>query len=89
MVPSFRYLGRVILAADDDWMLVIRNLTKAQAVWMRMARVLSREGGRPRVSGFFSKYFVQSVLLFGAETWMVTPLMGRVLEGSRTRWRGD
>ena len=28
MIPFFKYLGRVLLAADDDWPAVIRNLTK-------------------------------------------------------------
>ena len=46
-----------------------------------MTRILSREGARPWVSRFFFKVFVQSVLLFGVETWVVTPHMGRVLWG--------
>ena len=29
MVNSFRYLGRVISEADDDWPAVIRNMAKA------------------------------------------------------------
>ena len=69
------------MAADDYWPAVIRNLTKARAVWRRMARILSREGARPRLSGFFFKAVVQSVLLSGAETWVVTPCTGRVLGG--------
>ena len=45
----------------------------------------SQRGG---VSGFFLKSVAQSVLIFGAETCMVTPRMGRVLVGfSRTRWK--
>ena len=81
MVTSFRYPGRVILAAYEDWPAVIQNLAKARAVWRRVTRILSREGARPRVSGFFFKAVVQSVLLFSAETWVVTPHMGRVLGG--------
>ena len=42
---------------------------------------LRREGLAPRVSGFFFKSMVQSVLVFGTEIWVVTPRMGRVLEG--------
>ena len=64
MVNSFRYLGRVISAADDNWPAVIRNLAKAWLVWRRTMRILIREGARPRVYGFFFKAFVQSVLLF-------------------------
>ena len=81
MVTSFRYLGRVILAADNDWTSVVRNLERARAVWKRMSRIISREGAAPRVSGFFLKAVVQAVLLFGAETWMATPRMVRVLGG--------
>ena len=46
-----------------------------------MTRILSREGAEPRVYGFFFKTVLQVVLLFGSETWVVTPLMGRVLGG--------
>ena len=76
MVLSFKYLGRLISAADDDWLEMIQNLAKAWTVWMRMSRILSREGARPRVSGFFFKAIVQSVLLFSADKWVVTPLFG-------------
>ena len=72
MVTSFKYLGRVLLAQNDDWPAVIHNLEKARTVWRRMLRILSREGVSPRVFGFFSKAISQSVSLFGAETWVVT-----------------
>ena len=36
MVTPFRYLGWVILAADDDWPAVVKNLSRARAVWRRM-----------------------------------------------------
>ena len=41
-----------------------------------MSRILSREGAKPRVFGFFFKAVVQAVLIFGLETWVVTPGMG-------------
>ena len=44
-------------------------------------RILIREGVRLHVSGFFFKSVVQSVLLFGEETWVVTPCTGRFLGG--------
>ena len=66
MVNSFRYLGRVISEADNNWPAEIRNLAKAQAVWRRMMRILSREGARLQVSGFFFKAIIQSVMLLGA-----------------------
>ena len=46
-----------------------------------MARILSKEGARPRVSGFFFKAVVQLLLLLGMETWVVTPRIGTGLWG--------
>ena len=45
MVTSFRYLGLVISVIDDDWPEVVKNLSRARAVWRRMRQILSREGG--------------------------------------------
>ena len=81
MVTSFKYLGRVILATDNDWPVVVRNLSQAKKVWSRMSRILNREGEAPRVSGLFSKAIIQAVLLFGAETWVVTLCMDEALGG--------
>ena len=46
-----------------------------------MTRILSREGEAPQVLVFPFKAVVQSVLLLGSETWLVTPRMVRVLGG--------
>ena len=67
MVTSFRYLVRVISAADDDWPEVVRNMAKAREVWRMMTRILIKEGEEPRASGFLFKSVVQLVLLFSAE----------------------
>ena len=53
MVTSFQYLGRLILAADNNWPAVVRNLSRVRAVWKRTMRILSTEGTEPRVSGLF------------------------------------
>ena len=80
-VTSFRYLGRVILVANEDWPAVIRNLAKAREVCRTILRVLSKEGAKLRVSGFFFKSVIQSVFLFGAKTWVVAPRTVRALWG--------
>ena len=72
MVTSFKYLGRAISATDGNWPAVVRNLAQAKTVWRRMSRILSREGATPRVSALFFKAVIQAVLIFGAETWVVT-----------------
>ena len=51
-----------------------------------MKRILSREGAAPRVFGFFFKAVMHAVLLFGSETWLVTPYMGKAWEGFSTKW---
>ena len=81
MVLSLKYLGRVLSALDDYWTSVVQNLSNARMVWRIMSRILSREGVRSRVSGFFFKAIVQSVLLFGTEMWVVNPHMGQVQGG--------
>ena len=37
------------------------------------------------MSGFFFKAVIQAVLLFVAETWLVTPRMGMALGGVQTQ----
>ena len=54
-------------------------MSRARAVWGRMARILSWEGLAPRMSGFFFKAVVQAVLLFGSETRVVNPRMVKAL----------
>ena len=54
-VLSFRYLGRVLMEGDDDWLAVVGNLWKARNSWGRLSRVLGREGTDPKVSGNFYK----------------------------------
>ena len=75
IVSPFKYLGRVLSVADDDWRTVVRNIVKAQKVWWRMLRILNRERARLRISGFFFKAVIQLVFLFNAESWVVTPHM--------------
>ena len=84
MLTSFKYVGRVISATDGNWPAVVSNLARAKSVWRRMLLILSREGVTARVSGFFLKAVIQEVLLFGAETWVVTPCMGTAMGGFQT-----
>ena len=55
------------------------NLGKARKSWGRLQGVLSREGATKQVSGNFFKAVVQQVLLFGGETWVLSPIMDRAL----------
>ena len=79
-VSKFKYLGRIMAEGDDDWSAVVGNLVKARKSWGRLARILSREGADKRVLGTFFKVVLQQVLLFGAETWVLSPRIERALE---------
>ena len=84
-VSIFRYLERVLTEGDYDWLAVVGNLGKAWKSWGRLSRNLSREGADPKVSGIFYKAVVQSVFLFAAETWVLTPRMEQDLECFQNR----
>ena len=84
-VSVFKYLGRVLSESDSDWPALYANLKKARKRWGMVSRVLRREGLRPRVAAMFYKAVVQSVLLFGSETWSITPQMLRALTGFHHR----
>jgi len=45
-----------------------------------LRRILSRDGAAPKVSGYFYKAVVQSILLYGCETWVLTEAMYKLLE---------
>lgn len=80
-VHEFRYLGRVLSDEDSDWPALQRNLTRARQRWAMISRLLAREGANPKVSGYFYKAVVQSVLLYGSETWVWSQRMRSALQG--------
>ena len=71
-VLEFRYLRRLLTATDNDWPAVAGNIQKERVSWGRLARVLGREGADPKMSRSFYTAVTQQVLLFGAETWVLT-----------------
>ena len=88
MVTSFRYLGRVVLAADYYCLALVRNYSRARALWERITRILIRKRAEPRLSDFFFKAMVQVLLIFSAETWVFTPVWSGSWERYKTRWCG-
>jgi len=84
-VRTFRYLGRVLSDTDSDWPALYHNLAKARKRWGMLSRLLRREGCRPKVAAMFYKATVQAVLLYGSETWVITPSMLSALEGFHHR----
>ena len=67
-------------ATDDDWPAVAGNIKKAQRSWGRLAKVLVREGADPKVSRTFYIAVTQAVLIFRAETGVLTKKMEKALD---------
>ena len=82
---TFKYLGRVMTTGDDAWPVVVGNLQKVRKSSGQLLRILSREGADPKVLGHFFKVVTQAVLLFRAETWVLTPSMERALSSFQHR----
>ena len=61
--------------SDNDWLDVRRNIGKAQQVWLKLGGFLRREGAYHLTSVAFYRESVQSVLLFGAEMWVLSMAM--------------
>ena len=78
-VTAFKYLVQVMKAGDDYWHAVLGNFQRARKSWGQLSRILSRKGADTKVSGNFSKAVTHAVLLFGEETWVLTPIMEKDL----------
>ena len=70
---------------DNEWLAVVGKLGKAKKSWGRLSRILSREGADSKLSGNFYKAVSQAVLLFGSDTWVLTPRMERALDSFQQR----
>ena len=82
---EFKYIGGVLTALYDNLTAVVVKLRKAWRRWARMSSILGREGEYPCTSSKFYKAMVQATLLFGAETWVMYPKIGRTLGGFHHR----
>ena len=84
-VSEFRYLGRILTATDNNRTAVTGNIKKARGIWGCLAQLLGREGADPKVSRNFYTAATQQVLLFRAETWVLTRNMESALDAYQGR----
>ena len=84
-VEVFKYLGRLMSMDDNDIQAVRSNMRKARKVFARLSRLLRMDNATPRACGMFYKATIQAVLLFGSETWNLTPSALKQLEGFHVR----
>ena len=71
-VREFKYLGRILCEDDDDTKCVESQITKARARWWRIAKILKNEGASAKIMSRFYVATVQAILLYGAESWVLT-----------------
>eukprot|EP00978_Attheya_sp_CCMP212_P016907 scaffold44614_cov73-Attheya_sp.AAC.4 len=67
------------------WTRSPKSLQSPKELGKDFTYILARDGATPRVSGMFYKVVVQSILLFGSTTWVVTKPMLQALEGFHHR----
>jgi hypothetical protein len=61
------------------------NLKKARQRWARVSRVLIHDGATEKMMGKFYLAVVQSALLYGSKTWVLSKRMKGMLEGFHNR----
>ncbi len=76
----FKYLGQLLAYDDNNTQPMQENLKKAHKSWGQVSCVLRAENTLPKICGVFYKATVQAVLLFGSETWKLSPLSLKSLE---------
>jgi len=81
-VESFRYRGCILAQDDEDVRAVRSQIKKARGTWARVGQVLQVDNTPPKVSAMFYKAVVQSVLLYGSESWNLMKTALAQLEGS-------
>ncbi|KAL7537800.1 hypothetical protein ACHAXR_008089 [Thalassiosira sp. AJA248-18] len=85
-VEVFKYLRRLLAFDDNDMRAVRGNIKKACKSWRMLSRLLRAESIPSRVCGMFYQAVVQAILLFGSETWALTPsTMNSCLKGFHIR----
>ena len=76
-VTSLDYLGRTLSSYEKYLPAAEQNLQNAQGKWGRLAKILGSEGADRRMTGRFSVAVVQAVLIFGSDTWVLTPRLDK------------
>ena len=78
---EFPYLDHTVYYNNIDWAALYQNLRKARRWWRMVANVVKKMGEMVRVKGIIYKTFIQTLMLYGSEIWVVTGDMLKVIEG--------
>ena len=70
-ISGFLYLGRWVTNNDDDSEYIDINLKKTRKKLFRIEKRLKRKEANAKVMGTFYKTIIQTLLLYGSETWVI------------------
>ena len=79
-VDSFTYLGCELSSADENFQVCLRDLSKAKNKWGVLSRVLKQDEASMAYKSCTYLIVVSTVLLYGAETWVINAWIQHVLE---------
>jgi hypothetical protein len=86
IVKQFKYLGRIIDDNDNDLAAVEAQLKKARMTWGRIGKILKKKtNSNPKIMSIFYKVIIQSVLLYGSESWVLNNLAKEKLQSFHHR----
>ena len=85
-VGRFNYLGILLDRSDDVWPAFLHNIRKARQVWGWLGKILRMKGAETTFLEKFYRAVFQAVLLFGAETWVLTETMSQRIEGAHVNF---
>lgn len=64
---------------NNDWYPIKYNMEKARKIWVAVKIILIRDKSTMRTMGYYYKVVIQSILLYGSESWVYMECMLRKL----------
>ena len=69
---EFQYLGRILQDDDDDTKNIVLQIMRARRQYNLITQILKWEGSSAKTMAKFYLAVVQSVLLYGTDSWTIT-----------------
>jgi hypothetical protein len=71
-VKQFKYLGQIITDDDDNLTAVEQQIGKARTTWGQIGKIIQKKtNANTKVLATFYKTIIQSILLYGSESWTI------------------
>ena len=82
---EFTYLGRVLTDNDQGTFCIQRQIKKSREIWGWIAIILKTENAISKTMGRFYTRVLQSVLLYGSESWVIGKSSWKILNSFHMR----